>query len=116
MNYKYSLRIDCELQQRKAISDLIGLENNGNYNANWSHEIVESETDNPVDFISFFLSYLNDKDKELLKLGVKTENISIWMLYEYDGQCNLEFLPKDMKRLGEKGISLCVSCWESSLS
>ena len=66
-----------------------------------------------MNFIETFLSYLNGKERELLELGVRSENISIWMLYEYDGQCNLEFSPSDMKRLGEKEISLCVSCWES---
>jgi hypothetical protein len=26
----------------------------------------------------------------------------------------MEFSPEDMKRMGENGITLCISCWESS--
>lgn len=104
--------MDCSEEKAGTISQLLGVENNCDYTS-WSFEITENESDCSVDFVQTFLNYINGKEGELLELGVRSENISIWMLYEYDGQCNLEFSPRDMKSLGEKGISLCVSCWES---
>ena len=44
-------------------------------------------------------------------LKKNTQNISIWCLYEYDEQCNMEFQPNELKRLGDAGITLCISCW-----
>jgi hypothetical protein len=56
---------------------------------------------------------VGDYDK-LWRIGIRTEDITIWHIYEHDGQCNLEFDPQRMKRLGENGITLCVSCYQVS--
>jgi len=55
---------------------------------------------------------LEGKYDLLSKRGIEKPYISIFMLYEYDGQCNMEFRPEDMKRIGEHGIGFCISCWE----
>jgi hypothetical protein len=51
--------------------------------------------------------------EDLESIGVTRDAMSVWMLYEYNQQCNIEFNPKDMKRLGDNGITLCISCWEA---
>jgi hypothetical protein len=57
---------------------------------------------------------LEGKYQQLADIGVDVEDITIWKYYEYDnGQCNMEFHPKVTKRLGDNGIVLCISCWES---
>lgn len=39
--------------------------------------------------------------------------ISIWRYYEYDEQCNFEFSPQELKRMGDNGITFCISCWDT---
>lgn len=49
----------------------------------------------------------------LKEIGIDRDMISVWYLYKYDEQCNMEFSPERMKRLGDNGITLCISCWSS---
>lgn len=86
-----------------------------NIPSSWTYEVIETETDKSFDFINIFLDILEKKYIELEKLNIKRSDISIWMLYEYDQQCNMEFDPKRLMRLGDNGITLCISCWESGL-
>jgi hypothetical protein len=44
--------------------------------------------------------------------GISTDDITIWYMYEYKQQCNMEFWPNITKRIGELGIVLCITCWE----
>lgn len=76
-------------------------------------DIIEEELDTPLTFISTFLDILEGKYDSLVSIGVKRSDISVWIYYGYDEQCNLEFAPREMKRLGDNGIVLCASCWES---
>ena len=79
----------------------------------WSYEKVSEENDDYVDFISHFLDLLNNKYQQLQVIGINRKDIQFWLLYEYDQQCNLEFNPEQLQRLGNNGIGLCISCWES---
>ena len=79
----------------------------------WSYEVVQAQNDSYFDFINNFLDILENKYDKLSNLGIERDNISFWKLYEYDQQCNLEFDPIRMKRLGDNGITLCISCWDS---
>ena len=66
----------------------------------------------PTNYIKYFLSLLDGKYNQLEEIGVERDSITIWYLYAYDGQCNMEFSPQDMYALGKEGIVLCVSCWD----
>jgi hypothetical protein len=79
----------------------------------WTHVAIDDKPDEYFDFINIFLDILDRKYSVLEKLNIKRSDISIWMLYEYDQQCNMEFDPKRLKRLGDNGITLCISCWDS---
>ena len=79
--------------------------------ANWGIEIIQSG-ENFSEILVYFLSLLEGKYEKLESIGISRENISIWILYEYEGQCNMEYDPESMKKLGESGILLCISCWE----
>ncbi len=112
MKYIYALKIDCEKDKLDDISRVLNLSPSSASPACWSYELVEKEKDPPVDFVNEFLDLLDGKFEMLREIGVEIEQISIWMYYEYDEQCNLEFLPKDLMRIGQSGISLCISCWQ----
>lgn len=110
----YSLRISCVNESQKSnVSKLFNLEsNNNNIENEWCFEIEEKENDEYFDFINYFMDILEGNYRELKSIGIHKEDISIWLLYEFiDNQCNMEFLPKDLKRIGDNEISLCISCW-----
>ncbi len=50
----------------------------------------------------------------LKRIGVCFEDSAIWMIYEYFSQCNMEFDAGVLRRIGELGLKLCVSCYEDT--
>jgi hypothetical protein len=96
------------------VSSILNIEHNKFSENIWSLEIIENENDPYFDFINHFLNLLDNKYDLLNYIGVARTDISIWLLYTYDSQCNLEFLPKDLSRIGSEEISLSISCWASS--
>ena len=110
----YNLRISCSYnEQIDNISILLNQKPTKKIGNIWCLEIEEGESDEYFDYINHFLDILEGKYKQLESIGISREHISIWFLYEYKDQCNMEFLPSEMKRLGDNRISLCVSCWVS---
>lgn len=113
MTYYYSLRIDAPDEIYDEIDIVLGVKSNFSPSVGWGIEVVQKENDESIFFIDYFLSVLEGKYTHLEKIGITRDCISVWMLYEYEGQCNMEFSPQDMYRLGKEGIVLCVSCWEN---
>ena len=116
--YRLDIRTENDISKYNAISSLLqlsprklNLEDNLQY-AVWSYEVLVKDEDNSYDFINNFLDILEPKFGELEKKQIIRSDITFWFLYEYDQQCNMEFNPKEMKRLGENEITLCISCWE----
>lgn len=117
----YRLQIDTKADSRETfdkVTEIVGLipnelENETNFK-HWIYEKEESDSEPYYDFINRFSEIVEPKIDVLSALGISSQDISVWYLYAYDQQCNMEFLPKDLKRLGDNGISLCISCWENS--
>ena len=114
MQYFYSIRIECDQGDHSTIDTILGVSSTKQFDNQWVYEVVEKQDDAPTNFIEAFIEILKGNFEQLEGIGISRERISIWMLYEYDSQCNFELLPKDLFLLGENKISLCVSCWESS--
>ncbi|MFQ4142113.1 hypothetical protein [Chlorogloeopsis sp. ULAP02] len=112
MKYTYILRIDCGNDKIKIVNDILGINNTSN-NSYWEQTLIEEALDPPVNFIDKFLNLLEGKYQKLSRVGVNKDDISVWVYYEYDEQCNMSFSPEDMKRLGDNQITLCISCWET---
>ncbi len=108
----YSLRIDAPDKNHEFIDKLLDIKSNNP--PFWEIQFTQNENDEYISYIGLFLSILEGKYNQLNKIGVARENISIWIYYEYDGQCNLEFNPSELQRMGKEGITLCISCWESN--
>ena len=106
----WSLKINCEDSLKDSVSVILGVKPNIKYG--WELEKIEEEEDPYVNYIEYFLDLLEFNYEKLSLIGVEKSDISIWLLYEYDQQCNMEFLPQNTLRLGENGIVLCVSCWQ----
>jgi hypothetical protein len=114
MKNTYILKIHCEQQQIETVTNIVGIPPSRNEFSYWEFMLIEKESDPYIEFVNEFLNLLEGKYEKLSKIGVERDDIEVWMLYEYDQECNLEFSPEEMKRLGESGITLCVSCWKSS--
>jgi len=123
MKYIKTLQIlfDQSIETYNSITELLGINptiNESEFDKDnipnvWSYEVEEKEEDPYFDFINIFCDILENKYDKLATLGIQKDDILFWDLYEYDQQCNMEFDPERMKRLGDNGISLCISCWES---
>ena len=110
--YYYEIRIfnlsDCQIEQ---IDKILGIKSPSRTGA-WFYETTQHEDGSSYCFVDDFLSILKGKYEQLEEIGVFRNAISFWLLYEYDQQCNLEFSPKEMTKIGREGITLCISCWE----
>lgn len=78
----------------------------------WEIEINEN---NPKynSAIKYFSEILNNSANKLKSIGINSSDISVWYLYEYEKECNIEFNPDDLKILADNEIALCISCWKS---
>jgi len=96
----------CIEAEHYAVEDCI------QYNSKGEIVYMPENWQEPIDFIEHFLSILDGKYEQLKEIGIERDDISVWYLYAYDGQCNMEFSPEDMYALGKEGIALCISCWD----
>lgn len=113
MRHIYLLKIINEDQTASEnISRLLGRKPTKGDNLVWELEIEQREDKKPLDFTNYFLDLLEGKYEALEELGIGRSDISIWLYYQYDQQCNIEIPPAQLKRLGDNGVALCFSCWE----
>lgn len=108
----YDLRINADPVHHDSISKIL------NYlpdhsEKGWSWEIDFNEEHSDKSIISIFLDSLEGKYDKLLEIGVNRDDISIWIIYGYNHQCNMEFNPSMLERIGKEGITLCISCFEA---
>jgi hypothetical protein len=113
MHYKYILRIAGAT--RAEVANVLGRASSED-TEDWNVTLEERQDDAPTPFLDVFLGLLDGHFASLERIGVSRDDITVWLLYEYDEQCNLEFTAADMERLGRSGISLCISCWQAAES
>ncbi len=116
MKYIYRLKISFSpnIETLISLNSILGIEYliDKESPSQWIYEVVQEESSEYFDFINSFLDLLEPNFSEIEKLNIGREDISIWMLYEYKQQCNMEFDSQRLKRIGENGITLSISCWE----
>lgn len=108
----YLLQIASE--NASAVADIIGMPSSAPADRPWTASIEVADDEPYVPFIDKFTSLLDGKIEKLSELTGSPCNISLWVLYGYDQQCNLEFSPEDMQKLAARQITLCISCWQQS--
>ena len=107
-------RLQISADDDKAVGTLLGEPSSSGLSGLWFIERKSEDSDHYVDYIADFLAILKGKYEALAEMGITRRDISVWMLREYDQQCNMEFSPAEMMRLGKEGITLCVSCWKKA--
>jgi hypothetical protein len=113
MRYFFSLKIEAKPEQVDKITHIVGVAPNYPQIA-WGYKLIVQDNAY-TNFVDCFLDILENKYDKLKRIGIRREDISVWMIYEYEEQCNMEFTPRDMKRLGDNGITFCISCYEKSV-
>lgn len=108
----YELKINIEEKFYENVSSIVGLHPES-YKYGWIYEIVFEEQKEYFDIIAKFLDSLDGKYEQLQELGIESEDITIWLIYGYNNQCNMEFEPNILERMGKRGIKLCISCYEA---
>lgn len=118
--YQLQIAFDQSVDTFNKLTTILGVKPSDDFSdfpdnipSSWTYEVIDDKADKYFDFINVFLDLLETKYSELEDLKIKRSNISIWLLYEYDQQCNMEFAPQRLKRLGDNGITFCISCWDS---
>jgi hypothetical protein len=109
--YELHIAID-NVDKYLIISDIIGIESNSHPSLIWDVTVAREDESEYFPFIDYFLSILDGKYDKLKEIGIERNDISIWFIYYYDAQCNMEFSPKDMYNIGKEGITLCISCYD----
>jgi hypothetical protein len=112
MKYSYILRINCNNNKSEEITHLLNVKPTLSTCKRWEIEKVQDYNSEYIDYLNIFLIILKDKYNQLEQIGVTRDCIEIWVYYEYDQQCNMEFSPDVLKNIGDNGISLCISCWQ----
>lgn len=107
----YELRISSDEIQKVGIEAILGI-SNGDQDFSWWQMIIEEDEALYNGVLPHFLSLMELHIDELRGIGISSDMITIWYLYAYENQCNMEFDPEFTLRLGKLGITLCISCWE----
>lgn len=109
MAIEYFFRIETEKINHTKLDSILGFQSKME-SAFW--EVVLENNQEVEFFVESFVQKVLSSKNLLSKLGVNIPNdISFWCLYEYNDQCNLEFNSNILRKLGNNGIDLCISCW-----
>ena len=109
VNYKIKIVVD-KFEQIQKINRILSIQSSSE-NV-WVYETIVDDNEPYIDYVYIFSEKLEHHLNELKEIGITTSDVTIWMEYEYDQQCNMEFFPNQLKKLGDLGIKLCISCWQ----
>jgi hypothetical protein len=122
---EFVLEVNTDRNQSKAaISKILGIKPNRE-SEDWclsfiidydNDDITDTDeyadSDDAPSFVDKFIDLLDGKFELLAEIDVMRSDIVFWQYYEYNGQCNLELTPKQLKKLGDNEIRLCIICWD----
>lgn len=98
------------------ISGILGVETNYMNETNWNYLLTNIKKNKRVNTLEVFYNLLVNKFEELeSKLGIEKSDISIWLVIEYDGECNIVLEKEELKYLSDLGINFCISIYKMNL-
>ncbi len=109
---EYVLKIDSDQKQFSKITSILQVKPSCS-DVFWELSIDEKNL-LYTKAIIYFINLVENNIEKLKDIGVKNEDITVWFYKPYNGQCNIEFTPKEMLKLSSNNITLCISCWEIS--
>lgn len=108
----YELRIHTDESYYDDVSSILDLYPQ-NLSSGWSIRISFDEGRSFAKTANHFLDQLESKYSQLSYINVYPEDITIWIIYGFINQCNMEFDPATLERLGNHKIKLCISCYQN---
>lgn len=107
----FILRIDTVEANYKTLNEIFKVSHEQNLNAFWEYEVSQN---NPLftSAIEHIVNLIKMNVNDLEKISVRKKDMSLWYLYEYETQCNIEFSPEEIKDISSSGLALCISCWQ----
>lgn len=105
----YSLRINKNGNEIKTINNILNTKSISN--DIWIYELAQNEKDNYINFIDIFTNILNEKIDLLKNIWIQKNDISIWILCNFEEQCNLEFSSNQINNLSKIWVWLNISCY-----
>lgn len=112
MHY-YKLEIDVQNKNNLIkLNGLLGVTGKTLGETQWYYEFEERDDDEYYDFATNFHKILNPNIDSLKTLGISKDDITIWYMYEYKQQCNIELDASQIKKIASLGVTLCISCCE----
>ena len=106
ISYVLEIQTNKNINQYLFTNDFINKKNYWYYKI--SRQILDSN--GITDICLFTNKYL----ERLLKLGIKKDDISFWIYYEYTEECILNFFSRDLKKLANFNFNVCINCWKKS--
>jgi hypothetical protein len=107
---EYVLKINSDKKNYQKITDILQV-TPSSMRSFWELSIDENNT-LYTRAIQYFVDLIELNIQELKNIGITVNDISVWFYKPYEGQCNMEFTPDEMKKLSKNNITLCISCWE----
>lgn len=104
------LQINCDNLEIQEIEKILG-KANSSVGSGWNFVINEGCTSLNA-ALEQFVFLISENLDALKSINISMNQVTIWYMYEYEGQCNMEFSPDITARLGKLGVFLCISCWE----
>jgi hypothetical protein len=98
------IKINSPKSKYADISKILGVKATSELN-DWEYEIKDNSILKFHNILKSKLSMLND-------INIRNEDVTIWLYYEYEGQCNIELSVKELSLLSSLKIDFCISCWE----
>ena len=98
------IKINSKKSKYNQISLILGVIATSQLNC-WEYEVEDNS-------ILKIHEILHDKFLFLSDIGVRNNDITIWLYYEYEEQCNLEFTTKELALLSNLNTDFCISCWK----
>lgn len=110
----HNLYIDCHKDSDyQSITKLLGVVPKEDKDAStWWYQLCQGEGELHIDFSKVFEALLKPKMGELRKLGLTSNDMLIWIVYEYFEQCSMSFDSLELQRLGNLKIPLNIDCYE----
>ncbi len=107
----------CSLKIRikeniQSVNQIMGIKSHAKYSNVWVLDIQTSKKKSYWDVLNTFIDLIDTKFQELYLEKIEKDDITLWLICEYSEQCNLEFNPIILERIGKIGITLCISCYQ----
>lgn len=109
----YKLQIkSSSIEKTEKLSNLLSIKESKISGFSWILEKVDDFKGEYFDIIDYYIKILIKNSNLFKSSEFNNTEITLWILYEYKNQCNLEFSSVDLKKISDLGIHLCISCWE----